>query len=88
MEYLDAQVKHPMYPPANNLNESLEKEDDTNNASRYLSATAKLLNVSSQLGYVNQSTTLLQPSNFQFNYQKLFYADEQGDQFKMEYEMI
>ena len=88
MEYLDAQVKHPMYPPANNLTESLETEDKTNNASRYLSATAKLLNVSSQLGYVNQSTTLLQPSNFQVNYQTLFYADEPGDQFKMEYEYI
>ena len=88
MEYLDAQVKHPMYPPANNLTESLEIEDETNNASRFLSATAKLLNVSSHLGYVNQSTTLLQPSNFQLNYQKLFYADEQGDQFKMEHEYI
>ena len=55
----------------------------------YLNTNAKLLNLSCNLAYGDQSTTLVQPSNFQLNYSKLLVTENSDDEvLKIKHSMI
>ena len=77
MEYLDAQVTQPMYPARKDTAEKPGRSEQTNIHTAHLSMTAKLLNVSSHLAYMGQSTTLVQPSNLQVSFTKLLLTDKE-----------
>ena len=70
MEYVDANIRQPMYPTKESDMSENPSESDQSTLNSYLNLNAKLLNLSCHLTNKGQSTTFIQPSNLKLSYRK------------------
>ena len=81
MEYVDAQVTHPMYPTETSDSEECRSNQGQSNLRDFhFRISGKLLNVSCHLANRSQSTTLVQPSNLHVNYKKLLSTNSTNNE--------
>ena len=79
MEYVDANIRQPMYPTKDTATAETPSESDHATLNSYLNLNAKLLNLSCHLTNKVQSTTFIQPSNLKVNYRKILLEDDIKD---------